>query len=288
MTGYAAIEQDTDNAQAAIEIKGYNSRYLDLSIVLPPALVPFENDARRIISERCRRGKIDLSVRLREKRAVPVTLNYAALDTYIALCAETAQRMEGALGTARAVNPFDLLRCEGVLECKRPAAREDLWLWIKPLINEALDRFDSEREREGIHTAAVINGFVQEIEAAHQMIRACLPYVEEHIITSIRKRIKELGIEGIDESRICAETALLLMKWTIAEELSRLEGHFAEFHTTAERTTSPGKKLDFLCQEIGREVNTIGAKTPLPEVSRLVVTMKEALENIREQLRNIE
>ena len=92
----------------------------------------------------------------------------------------------------------------------------------------------------------------------------------------------------IDENRILAETAVLLMKYTINEELSRLSSHLDEFRAEVGRNPSPGKKLDFLCQEINREINTIGSKTPILEVSHAVVEMKEALENIREQLRNVE
>ena len=92
----------------------------------------------------------------------------------------------------------------------------------------------------------------------------------------------------IDENRILAETAVLLVKYTIAEELSRLSSHLAEFRSETAKNPRPGKKLDFLCQEINREINTIGAKSAILKVSRAVVEMKEALENVREQLRNVE
>jgi uncharacterized protein (TIGR00255 family) len=94
--------------------------------------------------------------------------------------------------------------------------------------------------------------------------------------------------DGVDENRILTETAALLVKYSIAEEISRLSSHLAEFRAEAKRNGSPGKKLDFLCQEINREINTIGSKTSNLEVSRAVVAMKDALENIREQLRNVE
>jgi uncharacterized protein (TIGR00255 family) len=122
------------------------------------------------------------------------------------------------------------------------------------------------------------------------------PVLENSIRENIRTRFAELledaGSAGlghsIDENRILAETAVLLMKYTINEELSRLSSHLAEFRAEAERNSSPGKKLDFLCQEINRDINTIGSKTPILEVSHAVVEMKDALENIREQLRNVE
>ena len=94
--------------------------------------------------------------------------------------------------------------------------------------------------------------------------------------------------DKIDENRILAETAVLMVKYSISEELSRLQAHLLEFQSEIERNPAPGKKLDFLSQEMGREINTIGSKTPNLEVSRAVVEMKNALENIREQLRNVE
>ncbi|MDR0878329.1 MAG: DUF1732 domain-containing protein, partial [Treponema sp.] len=111
---------------------------------------------------------------------------------------------------------------------------------------------------------------------------------ESSIKENLKSRFAEVLGNQIDENRILAETAILLMKYTISEELSRLASHLGEFRAETERNPSPGKKLDFLCQEINREINTIGSKTPILEVSRAVVDMKDALENVREQLRNVE
>jgi uncharacterized protein (TIGR00255 family) len=105
---------------------------------------------------------------------------------------------------------------------------------------------------------------------------------------NLRKRFAEVLGDAIDENRVLTETAALLVKYTISEEISRLGSHLAEFKAENERNPRAGKKLDFLCQEINREINTIGSKTPNLEVSRAVVNMKDALEDIREQLRNVE
>jgi uncharacterized protein (TIGR00255 family) len=126
------------------------------------------------------------------------------------------------------------------------------------------------------------------LEESAQSISAYVPEIEKTIKENLRTRFAELLGDKIDESRILAETAVLLMKYTISEELSRLSSHLKEFRLETERNPSPGKKLDFLSQEINREVNTISSKTPMLEVSRIVVEMKNALENIREQLRNVE
>ncbi|MHB9294256.1 hypothetical protein Holit_03382 [Hollandina sp. SP2] len=147
------------------------------------------------------------------------------------------------------------------------------------------------------------------LEASVKRVVFYVPALEASIQENLRNRFMELlktsglvfpdgrnntpsGFTPADgttlDNRILAETAVLLMKYTISEELARLSAHLAEFRVEVERNPSPGKKLDFLCQEINREVNTIGSKAPLLEVSRAVIAMKDALENIREQLRNVE
>jgi uncharacterized protein (TIGR00255 family) len=126
------------------------------------------------------------------------------------------------------------------------------------------------------------------LEESVKTVSARAPELEISIKENLHTRFKELLGDKIDDNRILAETAVLLMKYTISEELSRLSAHLTEFRLETERNPSPGKKLDFLCQEINREINTIGSKTPLLEVSMAVIEMKNALENIREQLRNVE
>jgi uncharacterized protein (TIGR00255 family) len=126
------------------------------------------------------------------------------------------------------------------------------------------------------------------LEESAAAIGSYAPEIEASIKENLRARFAELLGDKIDENRVLAETAVLLMKYTISEELSRLKAHLEEFRLETERNASPGKKLDFLSQEINREINTIGSKTPLLAVSRAVIEMKNSLENIREQLRNVE
>ncbi|MDR2510104.1 MAG: YicC family protein [Spirochaetaceae bacterium] len=288
MTGYAAIECENDEIKLSIEIRGCNNRYLEVSVSMPQTLSPYEREIRRLVGEYCRRGKIEISIRAREKCGFSAKLNYAALETHIELCVEAEKRVNGRLRISEAVNIFDLLRCDGVLESEKEPMRDDAWQWVKPLLAGALESFDAERNREGARTAETVFNYVADIEEACKTIESFLPKIEGQIKATITRRFEELGGGDLDENRILAETAMLLMKWTIAEEVSRIKSHLVEFRAEMERGGVIGKKLDFLCQEIAREVNTIGSKTPLVEVSRLVVLLKEALENIREQLRNVE
>ncbi|MDR3019570.1 MAG: DUF1732 domain-containing protein, partial [Treponema sp.] len=162
------------------------------------------------------------------------------------------------------------------------------WQEVQPLLEEAIKIFCAEREREGNHTKKDVLANLGIIESSLGVITSFAPVIETNIKENIKSRFTELLGNQVDENRALAETAVLLLKYTISEEISRLNSHLKEFKAEIEVNARPGKKLDFLCQEINREINTIGSKSAIIEVSAEVVKMKEALENIREQLRNVE
>ena len=285
MTGYAYRETVNENVTVSVEIKGYNNRFLDLSVHIPPWLSSLENGIRKYLSSRFARGKLDVSVRLREENAnVLVSVNESAVRAY-----KTAiEKLNNVLGLKETPGMELILGLEGVMEIEKNKDMEKYWAFIEPVLSVAADQFDAERLREGMHTREDILSYIVILEEAVKNIAPHAPLVEKAIKDNLRERFTELLGDKIDENRILTETAVLLMKYTIAEELARLASHISEFRLEIDRNPSPGKKLDFLSQEIGREINTIGSKTPLLEVSREVVEMKNALENIREQLRNIE
>jgi uncharacterized protein (TIGR00255 family) len=177
---------------------------------------------------------------------------------------------------------------DGVLEIDNKRDEELYWNTIEPVLKEAVLAFQEERIREGKQTGEDILNSIGKIETALQTVAAHASDLENSIKENIASRFRELAIAAIDESRILAETAILLMKYTISEEISRISSHLAEFRTETAKNERPGKKLDFLCQEINREINTIGSKSTILAVNRAVVEMKESIENVREQLRNIE
>jgi uncharacterized protein (TIGR00255 family) len=292
MTGYACSEVQDADFSLAVEIRGYNSRYLEIFVNLPPWLSSLENEIREYIASRCVRGKIEAVIRLKEHNApVRVLVNHAAAAAY----ADAINTLAQTLGIDERPSLSTILGMEGVLETEKlrdainaPGAGTPYRDIIEPALKAAADTFDAERVREGKHTQDDILSHIAVIEASLKTVASYAPQIESSIKENIRNRFAEALGNQVDENRVLAETALLLMKYTISEELSRLSAHLAEFRAEADRNPSPGKKLDFLCQEINREINTIGSKTPILEVSRAVVDMKDALENVREQLRNIE
>ncbi|MCL2765039.1 MAG: YicC family protein [Treponema sp.] len=285
MTGYAYREKTGQDLSVSAEIKGLNNRYLEIYVNLPPWLSMYEANIREKISSCCGRGKAEVFIRVREHN-VPVNINInknAARAYYDAL-----KKLSKELGIKEKIGLASLLGMESVIEIEKNRDAERYWQEIQPLLDEAITAFCQEREREGKHTEEDILSHLGIIESSLKNISAFAPVIESTLKENIKMRFTELLGNQVDENRVIAETASLLLKYTISEEISRLASHLAEFRAETQKNKRPGKKLDFLCQEINREINTIGSKSAIIEVSSEVLRMKETLENIREQLRNIE
>jgi uncharacterized protein (TIGR00255 family) len=285
MTGFAYREQQEKDYSFSVELRGYNNRFLEINAYLPPYLSSLENRIRGLIAETCGRGRIDVTVRCREINApFRVAVNTGAAAAY----GEAIKLLAEALQIDEKPDIKTIIGLEGVLEIDRPRDEERYWERILPSLKAALEVFDAERIREGQHTLEHILSQIVIIEDSLGQVCLHADEAESMIKENLRSRFVELLGDKIDENRILSETAVLLVKYTIAEEISRIRSHLSEFRVEAEGKKCPGKKLDFLCQELNREINTIGSKTPQLEVSRAVVNMKNALENVREQLRNVE
>jgi len=285
MTGYAYCEKTGKELSASVEIKSYNSRYLEIYINLPSWLSVLETKVREKIASCCGRGKVEVSIRMREYNApVNISVNTNAAKAYY----NAINNLADELNLNEKCGLSTLLKMENVLEIEKNRDEERYWKEIEPLLNEAVQSFVKEREREGRHTTEDIFVNFETIVSSVKTVSSFAPVIEKTLKENVKSRFEELLGDKVDENRVLAETAALLLKYTISEEISRLNSHLAEFRAEAEKNQRPGKKLDFLCQEINREINTIGSKSTIIEVSAEVVKMKEALENIREQLRNIE
>jgi uncharacterized protein (TIGR00255 family) len=285
MTGYAFTEIQKEELSLSVEIRGYNSRFLEIYVNLPSFLSGLEPWIRACLGERIGRGKVEVTVRLREYGGdVNVSVNIEAARAY----QKAINTLAEALGSNEKAGLSLILGMEGILESGKKRDDDHFRKIIEPVLRKALADFEAERAREGRHTEEDILKHLSEMETSLRTVASFAPVLENSIKENLRSRFAELLGDNIDENRILAETAVLLMKYTISEEISRLSSHLEEFRAETARDESPGKKLDFLCQEINREINTIGSKTPQLEVSREVVKMKNILENIREQLRNVE
>ena len=285
MTGYAYREKTGQDLSVSVEIKSYNNRYLEIYVNLPPWLSSLEMKVREHISSCCSRGKVEVFIRLREHNApVTISVNTNAARAYM----DAINKLTEDIGLDEKCGLKTLLEMEGILEVEKNRDDERYRQAIEPLLKDAIQGFAAEREREGKHTEEDILVNLEKIESSLENIVLFVPVIEQTIKENIKTRFAEVLGSQIDEHRILTETAALLLKYTISEEISRLSAHLSEFRAEIGKNPKAGKKCDFLSQEINREINTIGSKSAIIEVSGDVVKMKEALENIREQLRNVE
>jgi uncharacterized protein (TIGR00255 family) len=285
MTGFAHRDFAKDGFRGGIEIKSYNNRYLDLSVSLPPYLSKLEPRIRSFISDRVIRGKVEASLRIREFDA-PVEAN-ADIAAAKAV-AEVLSRISKACGIEAPVSLESVIGFEGVIAFDRNVDDEELWARISPELEACFADYEASRIGEGASTKADIEAHLSSVSSCLDLVKEQVPEIERTVRSQLSRKFKEVMGDAVDEARVLAEIASALMKYTISEEISRLSAHIGSFEDILGTQNAPGKKLDFLCQEMNREVNTIGSKSMLLPVSRAVVELKDALENIREQLRNIE
>ena len=285
MTAYAAKEYSNADLNVSMELKSYNNRFLDISIHLPSWLSLLEGDLRKYLASRFLRGKIDLYIKVRKDDAVhEVSINNDAALSYNEAITELGKK----LSIKEKPSLSMLIGLEGVLEVNTERDMEKYRTLLGEMLKEAAEKLEEERLREGKDTKENILFNLNIIDEYLKKVSEYVPEMEKTIKENIKTRFEELLGDKIDENRIYTETAMLLVKYSIAEEVSRLSFHLKEFRKEADSNASPGKKLDFLSQEMNREINTIGSKSPMQEISIAVVEMKNALENIREQLRNVE
>lgn len=283
MTGFAFGEVGVGTVRVTVELKSYNNRYLDLVLNLPPALASWEPSLRERLGSSMARGRVEVTIRLKENAETAAEANLDLARDYLRAF-ETLRRgtkVKGSLTLER------LAQFPGVLGAVREHDPAALRAASETLLDRLVTEFQTARATEGGRLAADIRRQLAVISAGRAAIAARAADMEAVFRENLKRKLAELAVE-LDEQRLVTETALLVVRYGINEELVRLESHEASFLALLTESQPVGKKLDFLCQELGREINTIGSKTTFAEVQLHVVAMKDALENVREQLRNVE
>lgn len=284
MTGYGAARIDVPAIKASLTAKSWNNRFLELSVQMPGYLGPIERQIREFVESRVGRGKVELSVRvLGGDMPTDVVVDVSSA----ASVAQAIRRLGSAAGIDEPVRLSHILGIDGMIAYERTVDADELWVALAPALARCLDAFDAEREREGAATRLDLEQKLRSLESALDTIESAVPDIESAIRTTLRSRFEEVMGDLVDESRILAELASYLAKHTINEEIVRLRSHIGAFRSTMDEPLC-GKKLDFICQEMNREANTIGSKSADVRISGAVIAMKDAVENIREQARNIE
>lgn len=285
MTGYGSATVTTDEFQLEVEVKSYNNRYLDIDHTMPYYLASYEMDIDRRIGEVARRGHIELAVRIvGAKNDVNLMVDKEAVKAYHDAFRQIAEVAGGDLRPSLA----DYLAQEGLLSCVRQDG-ERYGTALFQALDEALKQFSESREREGKATHDDLVRLGDQVKDGLSVIAAHADELESLVKQNLRSRMDEmLGDQQYDENRILQEVAVMLNRYTINEEVKRLSTHLKAYDGLLEEREPVGKRLDFLCQEMNREINTIGSKSQIVEMNLQVVRMKDSLENIREQIRNIE
>ena len=288
MTGFGRYKEVLDGRDILCEVKSVNSRYLDANIKITRLFSPFEDRVKQLASGFISRGKLDIyiSVDSISGEKTNLSLNNEYLDSYIKLLQEIKNdySLEGDITL-----PMIAAKNEVFIVRKVDEDLEAVWQSIERVAKEAFRQFLEMRIREGTKLQKDIQSNLAELERLSELIALRAP---ESVRTSnerIKARITEL-LNGVtvDEARLLTECAVFADKTDINEELARLDSHFSQFKAVFSEELPVGRKLDFLVQELNREINTIGSKANDSEIARLVIDAKCAIERIREQIQNIE
>lgn len=285
MTGYAYTEKNFEKAVISVEIKSVNSRFLDLSVNLPSFLNPLENYFRSLISDKVTRGKVDVYIKVKELQSSNVvTPDVNAAVSYL----EAIKKVSDACGYDSKSIPLSLVISQpGVLNVTSSYDIEVYKSLISEVFNESLDKYVSDCKREGQNLKEDLLLKLSKLDECAEAFAAWQPEMENHFREMILSKFNELLADKVDMNRVMTETAAMVVKYTINEEIVRLKSHLKALRQEMTENDFPGKKMDFLCQEINREINTIGSKNQSAEVGAMVITAKDSIENIREQAKNV-
>ena len=288
MTGFGEARQADDRISAHAEICAVNNRHFKLNAKISDPYSILEADVERLVRESVRRGTIQLSLRVdKPRRAEDYRLNLIALGSYRSQLAS----LSGKAGDH--VDVASLLGLPGVVESRRESdndPRED-WPLLGSVVSQALTQFQASRAEEGRAMAVELRSLAAVVEATLETVEARGPQVIVQYQQRLRDRIAHLVAEygiTIEAKDLIREVAILAERADVAEEITRLRAHLAQFVEVLDEPESGGRKLEFIVQEMGRETNTIGSKANDVEISRSVFAMKGALEKIRELIQNVE
>jgi uncharacterized protein (TIGR00255 family) len=288
MTGFGRAEGDTSLGKVVVESRSVNHRYGDINIKLPKRLGLFENRIKEIIRSQVSRGRVDVTLRLdsvgEEKVQLSVDLDLAQQYYRVLQALKEKLQLKDEITLNLLASAKDLITAK-----EESGDVEAYWQEILPVLKQSFRGMDDMKRLEGESLAKDLQQRLEHIAKQLQMIKQQFPSRLKTTFTRLHDRLRSL-LEGmeIDSTRFQQEVAFLAERTDITEEIVRAESHLAQFSTLLEGTEPVGRRMDFLLQEIHREVNTVSAKVNDAEISQRVVEIKSELEKIREQVQNIE
>ena len=293
MTGFASLTHEDERATISVTLRAVNHRFLDVQLRLPPSLADLEPRVRTLLQKRLARGRVEL--------AITVQLRTAAAPT-VELNMEFARALSAALDEARqrglisgTLAPGDLLRLPQAITIRDRVAEADpalearLAASVEAAVEQALADLDAMRAREGTHLRADLEARRLTLATLVERLAAASDEGRGALERRLQERIREISFElPVDQAMIAQEIVRAAGRSDISEELTRFRGHLAHWEALEAGDEACGRKLDFLLQEMNREVNTIGAKADGLRVCELIIATKAELEKMREQVQNLE
>jgi uncharacterized protein (TIGR00255 family) len=291
MTGFASLTRDDDVATIGVTVKSVNHRFLDLQLRVPASLAALEVRLRGLVQRRVSRGRVELSVTL-QQRALPM-VDVELNEPFLAALGGALDRARERGYVTGALAPGDLLRFPQAMTIRDRPAEENLDGAlddrVETAVAAALDELDAMRVREGTYLRDELDTRRKGLAVLFERVLAASEEGMAGLRTRLEERVRELKAETMaDEAMIAQEIAKFVGRSDITEEVVRFRGHLEHWQALSDSPEPCGRKLDFLLQEMNREVNTVGSKAEGPAVSEVVVALKAELEKLREQVQNVE
>lgn len=288
MTGYGRGSCIGTTFSVTVELRTVNHRYADFFFRIPRELHPLEDRIRRLLQKEIGRGRIEINILLRGSPAGEegAAVNERLAGAYHRVLKELAE----SLALPMNIDVFELSQLPGVLELPESTAGEELlWPQLQEALQEALQGLIERRREEGANLARDLQGRLAALAALVEELDALTPIVLQEQRARLESRMQEALADNFDEGRLLTECAVIVEKAAVHEEIIRLKSHLEAFGGALQQNSGPvGRRLDFIAQEIFREINTVGAKAQDYRLAALVVEIKTELEKMREQIQNIE
>jgi len=289
MTAYAISESTKDQLTVSVEIRSYNSRYLDISLRAPHGYLCLEDKIKSMISDNVSRGRIEIKLQIIDdsENAYVFDIDEPKALAYI----NVLSKLKNKLNVNTDISLDLLVNSGGVIKSVETSKDMDIcWDSIKTCLSTALDDLNAMRKKEGNFITKDFTNRLNFIEKSIGQIKKDSGNLLSHYQERLKERINTLtqGMIDIEPARIAQEAAFLADRSDISEEIVRVESHIKEFRAIMHSEEAAGRKLNFLLQEFGREFNTMGSKAGNSNVSHIIVAVKSELEKIREQVQNIE
>jgi uncharacterized protein (TIGR00255 family) len=287
MTGFGRSKKTMGDAGVTVEIKSVNHRFCEISVRMPRQLLIFEDKIKKVISEYVNRGRIEVFVTVEgegwTRRKLQV--DWQLMEDYY----ERLQEAQTRFSLQDRVTLGQLFALEGVTEVvEEEIGNEEIEQLLLSATKEAVQQLRTMRQQEGETLLLDIRGQLAVIVQCVHNVQQLAPTVAEQYRERLAKRMKEWVQGAVDETRLLTEVAVFAEKADINEELTRIRSHIEQMENTLRQLEPIGRKLDFLVQELNREINTIGSKANDSRIALQVVEMKSALEKVKEQVQNIE